>query len=149
MQQVNQNEQGTGAGMILFISKDRQIKYATAQGYDFSHPAPKEHCFHCATMLNGNDEVTEERDAVELVCFAIYGTELELDDGKISQEECERGCESFRWTIGSLIDSAYWCASFLVDDEERVLAMTYEKITAEEFAKRDQDINGYFEKLAA
>lgn len=149
MQQVNQNEQVVGAGTLIFFDMDRQIKYATTQGFDFSHKASKEECYHCATMLNGYKEVTEEREAVELLCRAIQKTEDEMDDGKISSEECQQGCEGFRWMIASLIGSAYWMVTFLQDDKAKVIGMKDEALTDEEFAKRDQDIASYFEKLAA
>lgn len=148
-EQINNTTLTKGAGMLIFFDMEKQIKYASVQEFDFSHPAPKEECYHCATMLAGYEEVTDEREAVELLCRAIQDTEFEMDAGKISEEKCEQGCEGFRWMVSSLLDSPHWMAAFLIDDKAKVVGMKYEKLTDEEFSKRSADIDMYFEKLAA
>lgn len=147
MQQVNQNEQ-VGAGMIVTADMEGRLKSATTYEFHFNRLATKEECFNLATMLNGGEEVTEEGDALELFCLALREIESDRDDGTITQEQFMHDGEVLHWTISSLLGSPHWCVVFVLN-EENVGGMGWQKLTAEEFAKRDHGIQDRLDLIAA
>lgn len=147
MQQVNQNEQ-VGAGMIVTADKEGRLKSATTYQFHFNQLATKEECFNLATRLNADEEVTEEDEAIELLCVELRDMEIDMDDGEINKEQFEDVWEVFHWMISSLLGSPYWCVVFRPIADTKVVGLKYEKLTAEEFATRVQDIQDRLELIA-
>jgi len=148
MQQVNQNEPVCGAGMLVFADKDGHLKSATIYEFHFNQPATKEQCFNLVTMLNADEEVTEEGDALELLCLALREIESDKDDEMITQEQFMYDWEVLHWWISSLLESPHWCVVFVLN-EENVGGMGWQPLTAEEFTKRKQDIQDRLDLIAA
>lgn len=147
MNQVNQTEQ-VGAGMIVTADKEGRLKSATTYQFHFNQLATKEECFNLATRLNADEEVTKEDEAIELLCLALREIESDKDDETITQEQFMYDWEVLHWWISSLLGSPHWCVVFVLN-EENVGGMGWQPLTAEEFAKRKQDIQDRLDLIAA
>jgi len=144
----NQTEQIFGAGMIVTADKEGRLQSATTYEFNFNKLAPKEECFNLATMLNGDEEVTDEGDALELFCLALREIGSDKDDGTITQEQFMYDWEVLHWWISSLIGSPHWCV-VVVDIDAQFSGVGWQTLTAEEFAKRDKDIQDRLDLVVA
>lgn len=146
MHQENQTALVIGGGIITH-STEHEMLGSSIQCFECDCLARREQAFQAATILNGYEEVTDEKLAIRFLTALIYETETEADNEEIGLEYCQQSCESTRWMIASLIGSPYWEVSVLCNGWLEVIDIKYTALSAEQFAERDKYIDDYFAKF--
>ena len=146
---TNTNEEITtveGRGLISKYDPDLNETLSIAHSFRLTDLASVEECMQLVAEMCEKEDLPVINDSKEAAAYLanwVIGIDHELEEGLTSNEDADKDICILMWLIASLMNSK-WFEVFIDQDE-----VLFWLMTAEKFAKREQQLGGKYKQLAA